>query len=398
MKTRITALSCLLFFSAPSQAIELSGNISSELRYFPDSPVSFGSSKFDRGSSLSFSFAPEIYHEWSRGERAIIFSPFLRWDESDSERTHRDIRELNMLIVQGDWEWRFGLGRVFWGVAESQHLVDIINQTDSIENIDGEDKLGQPMIQASWSQDWGVLDLFVLPGFRERTFAGERGRLRAPLVVDTDNPVYESKDEDRHIDYAVRWSHSLGVWDVGLSNFYGTSRTPELRQRGYRLIPHYNLINQTGLDLQATLDEWILKLESIYRIDQRKSGDKNYAALVGGFEYTFVGAFETDADVGWLVEYHYDDRKKDATTPFQNDLFTAVRVALNDAQSSELLAGAFIDLDRGGYSLRFEANRRIGDRWKLTLEYQGFNNIDPDDVLYAQRQEDYLQAELSWFF
>ncbi len=398
MKLRITAFSCFLFFSAVGQAIEISGNIASELRYFPEEPVFFGASRFDRGSSLSLSFAPEIYHEWNEGERSIIFSPFLRWDESDSERTHRDIRELNMLLVQGDWEWRLGLGRVFWGVTESQHLVDVINQTDSVENIDGEDKLGQPMIQASWSQNWGVLDLFILPGFRERTYAGERGRLRAPLVVDTDNPVYESKSKDRHVDYAVRWSHTLGVWDVGLSNFYGTSRTPELRQRGYKLIPHYNLINQTGLDLQATLDEWILKLESIYRIDQQNNGNKNYAALVGGFEYTFVGAFETDADVGWLVEYHYDDRSLDATTPFQNDLFTAVRVALNDAESSELLAGAFVDLDYGGYSLRLEANRRLGDRWKLSLEYQGFNNIDPDDVLYTQRQDDYLQAELSWFF
>ena len=41
MKARIALFSCALFFSVPSQAIELSGNIASELRYFPDEPVFF---------------------------------------------------------------------------------------------------------------------------------------------------------------------------------------------------------------------------------------------------------------------------------------------------------------------------------------------------------------------
>ncbi len=93
-----------------------------------------------------------------------------------------------------------------------------------------------------------------------------------------------------------------------------------------------------------TLDEWIWKLESIYRIDQQRGGNKNHVAPVGGFEYTFAGVFESDTDVEWLVEYHYDDHQQDATSPFQNDMFTTVRVAVNDAQSSELLAGVFVDL------------------------------------------------------
>ena len=41
---------------------------------------------------------------------------------------------------------RLGLRKVYWGVTESQHLVDVINQTEGVENLDGEDKLGQPML------------------------------------------------------------------------------------------------------------------------------------------------------------------------------------------------------------------------------------------------------------
>jgi hypothetical protein len=81
---------------------------------------------------------------------------------------------------------------VFWGVTESSHLVDIINQSDFVENIDTEDKLGQPMVSLRWLPEWGTLDLFLMPLHRERTFQGLAGRPRLPLPIDQDNPVYES--------------------------------------------------------------------------------------------------------------------------------------------------------------------------------------------------------------
>ena len=51
--------------------------------------------------------------------------------------------------------------REFWGVTETAHRVDILNQTDQVESFDGEDKLGQPMVNFSWSKDWGTLDLYA---------------------------------------------------------------------------------------------------------------------------------------------------------------------------------------------------------------------------------------------
>ena len=73
------------------------------------------------------------------------------------------MRELYWRGVFGDLEVKAGAVKVFWGVTESQHLVDVINQADLVENIDSEDKLGQPMINLSWGKDWGTLELFVLP-------------------------------------------------------------------------------------------------------------------------------------------------------------------------------------------------------------------------------------------
>ena len=34
-------------------------------------------------------------------------------------------------------------------------------------------------------------------------------------IVDTDNPLYESSNEDRRTDFAVRYSHYVGDFDIG---------------------------------------------------------------------------------------------------------------------------------------------------------------------------------------
>ncbi|HHH47651.1 MAG TPA: hypothetical protein ENK51_01995, partial [Gammaproteobacteria bacterium] len=137
-----TVLAALLL-PAAAHAGEWSGYVSGEYRYFPDAP---GDPR-QHGNNLSFSAQPEYYHEWDSGRQSLTVVPFARWDQGDSRRSHADIRELNWLKASDNWELRAGIGKVFWGVTESQHLVDIINQTDFVENLDGEDKLGQPMIQ-----------------------------------------------------------------------------------------------------------------------------------------------------------------------------------------------------------------------------------------------------------
>jgi len=50
-----------------------------------------------------------------------------------------------------------------------------------------------------------------------------------------------------------------------------------------------------------------------------------------------------------------------------DDVFVGARLALNDAQSSELLVGAAVDRNSRAYQLSVEAERRLGDRWKLEL-------------------------------
>src|SRR6218665_233300 len=84
----------------------------------------------------------DIWQQRNGGADTLTFTPFFRYDSEDRERRHADIRQLDWVRVSGAYELRAGIRQVFWGVTEATHLVDILNQTDLVEAIDGEQKLG----------------------------------------------------------------------------------------------------------------------------------------------------------------------------------------------------------------------------------------------------------------
>ncbi len=375
-----------------AQGFELSGYLAVEGRIFPQSPLL--NEQYQIGN-LSLSLQPEFYYEGSGGDQSILFVPFVRADQHNGERSHFDIRELYWQRVWNSFELSIGLRKIFWGVTESQHLVDIINQSDLVENLDTEDKLGQPMVNLTLIQNWGILDFFLMPYFRERPFLTNEARLRIPVPIATDLTGYESSSKEKHIDWAVRWFHTLGIFDIGLSHFSGTSREPviipTITGAG---APFYHTIDQTGLDLQATTGGWLLKFEAINRFGQ---GDRFFAATAG-FEYTLSNIKNSGIDVGLIMEYHYDERGKEGPAPFDDDIFVGSRLAFNDVQSTDLLAGAIIDRDTGSSFLNLEARRRLGDRYKLEVEFRGFVNASREELFYGLRKDHYFQLELARYF
>ena len=88
---------------------------------------------------------------------------FARYDNQDDERSHVDLREAYWGYDGDSWDVNAGFSKVFWGVAESRHLVDVINQTDLVEDLDQEDKLGQPMVNVNLQRDYGRFELYVMP-------------------------------------------------------------------------------------------------------------------------------------------------------------------------------------------------------------------------------------------
>ena len=380
---------------ARGEEVDISGSIELQTRAFWHDPAWVGQD--DQALQGSVVSTTEFRWRNADGNQRASLIPYLRWDTTDDERSIADLREAYWAFEGDDYEVLVGANTVFWGVTESVHLVDIINQTDFAGDIDGEDKLGQPMVSFALQRDWGEISAFVMPYFRERTFAGVDGRFRPPVAIDTDNPIYETSSAERHVDWALRYSHYIGDIDIGVSAFSGTSREPRFvpAADGQSLLPVYDQIDQFGVDLQYTKEAWLWKLEAIAR--DGVSG--SFAAAVVGFEYTLYQVSESSADVGLLLEYQYDGRDEfEPATIADNDVFVGARLALNDIQDTAVLAGFSYDTDTGETFVNIEAERRFGDNWFAELRVRAFSGAEQGDTTFWLQKDDYVQLSISRYF
>lgn len=389
--------------------VEYSGRLSTEAWHFPDSAAYPGQRSYAGGLALETT----VYMEDDDG-RSITLTPFLRYDAGDPERTHADIREA-FLLTYGDvgddeWEMRLGVDQVFWGVVESRPLVDIVNQVDIVEHPNEKTKLGQPMAHFTLSGEWGALEFFGMTWHRERTYPGVHGRLRTGQVVDRNLVSYESAAEEWHVDFASRFSGRFGPFDIGLSLFDGTNREPVLvpTLSGSRLVlaPHYEQIRQYGLDAQLTTGSLLLKLEAIHRTGAKNSRldqhfnfeEEDYSAYVAGGEYTFSSVWDSNADLVLFAEWLHDDRGQRATNVFENDLFLAARLGLNDVQSTEFVLSVLASLENSSYILGAEFKRRLTDYWFLHVEASTYHEIAEADTVYPVRRDSFLRVNLDYNF
>lgn len=374
---------------------DFTGNIEIEGRIFPQISAHPGPAK----QNLSLAGEARLEAYWKDGDSGLIISPFVRLDQKDGNRSHFDLREAKWVGVFDPFEIRIGIDKTFWGVTESAHLVDIINQDDALEDIDAEDKLGQPMVAVTYNAGPGLLTAYLLPYFRERRFPGADGRPAGPLVVDRSLTEFQSGDNNWHSDWALRWSQYVGAFDLAVSYFSGTDRDPRLVPVYFlvgppALAPHYDLIDQAGLEAQGTFGALLLKGEAIYQWNDRQ----DFFAFAGGFEYSFYGIRGGVSDLGVLAEILYDDRGADADNPFEGDIFLGARWAANDVAGTTILAGGIFDLNSSSKLFNIEASRRLGDDWKITLDARFFFNVAPVDPLLPFADDDFLQLRIARFF
>lgn len=380
---------CLLLalMLSNSYALQFNGYVEGQERYF------FHDAANSEQHQDYLSGALQITSVYDSGNIKL----FYRYDDKDSAREHFDVREAILRWFHDEWELQAGVGVFFWGVAESQNLVNILNQDDLVEDVNGKVKLGQPHVKLSYGGEEDVFDLFVLPYFREREYFNEEGRLRFPLPV-AEDALYESHEEKEHIDYALRWAHSGSDYEIAFSYFNGTNRDPVLTvSSAYPpiIIPYYEQIEQYGLEFQWIIDEWMFKSEVI---DVNSAYQSYYAGTVG-FEYTFYGVFNSLWDITSVIEYNYDERQNKNITVYDNDGFYGARISFNDVGSSQALIGVVLDHDNLEQFWRMNYSTRLGEAFWFSVESYLFNHARGNTSLlsYVER-DDFIQLTLQWHF
>ncbi|QCU89134.1 hypothetical protein [Thiomicrorhabdus sediminis] len=361
-----------------------------------------GSNSKQQDFYTSIKLEPQLFYGIDANNE-IRAQGFYRYDGQSPSNTHGDIRELMYYHFADQWEFRAGIGKVFWGTTESRHLVDTVNQTDFIESLDDEQRLGQPILQNRFIKDWGTLDLFILPGFRQQDF----GQADLRPAINTIQPaIYQSADKDSHIDLAARWSHYFGDLDIGLSYFTGTQRAPVLNAQligsEIKLQPVYVQTQQFAIDGQYIVADWLLKAEALWRFSHNYNTSQgfysyNSKALVTGFEYTFYDINEKSHDLGLIGEFLYDEWS--AITPFQRDWMTGLRWVWNDAASTEFLLGHIYDLDDQSQIWQLEASRRLNKSWTLEMTSRWVTNVDANNQLtQLLKGHNLLNLQVSFYF
>jgi hypothetical protein len=372
--------------------LELSLELEIEQQFFPNK----GAYPNQKDYFLSGAAKPKFSMSSSDNKHQFIGEVFLRGSFQDENRSHFDFREAYYRYKFGRWALSAGSKRIFWGVTESAHLVDIINQADQVEQFDGSEKLGQPMLQFTTGTGFGNLEFYYMPVARRRQFPGPHGRFRFPAVLNREDIPFTTSLQAWHPSFASRWYDSFNKLDIGLSYFYGVTREPMYlgfdSVKGLDL--SYPIIHQAGIDAQYTLGAFMLKLEAIYRNTERQK----FYALISGFEYTIGNVANKGWDIGIVSEYLFDSRGLLTFSGLDNDLFIGSRITLNDVGSTSFIVGSIIDLTKTTRLYRIEGSRRFKGNLKVNILSTVFSNVSNEEILYNFRQDDLFQVTISKFF
>ena len=385
-------------FSKPTYS-ELVGESGYSYRFFTEKPA------YDGQSSKNFSMyiEPELFYEWDR-DLSFTFRPFTRYDKVDHRRTHTDIREAVLKYIRDDWEIGLGIDRIFWGVTESKNLVDIINQTDSVENPSGEEKLGQPIISYTKVSRLGYFDIFYLPYFRAGNSPGRQGRLRTDPIVKYEDPIFTGGAGKWSPDGAVRWSNNFDGYDLSFHFFRGNGReasvNPKIQNGELVYVAGYERISQLGATGTYSNGPWLFKVESLHRRGQNNAVNirKSFTSYILGLERTYTRIVGEMGDLTLFGEYISDNRRINSPETLENDIFIAARVSLNDTHNSEFFLASTRDLGGEGNTLTMDYSRRLMESVKINIAGNIYWSSVPGNPTYSLRRDNFFELNLTKFF
>lgn len=380
-----------------SQTFKL--NLGLDNRIFPsESPYSSNNYPYN----FNIFIKPEYQLFWNDEAHSFVMKPDLRYDQHDKTRTEWDLDDFYWSYFTEPISIKVGRSIEYWGVTESQQLVNIINQINLAENLYGDSRLGQGMLKLTVLHGRGEWSFYILPEFRPRLFPDVEGRPSSaiPIVSDSNKITYEAKEKDRHIDFATRLTSFIADHEFAFSIFKGTSREPELipvvgPNMNPAFVPYYTQLTQFGLEWQSTLDSLLLKMELV----QRYKSDEQYLAGTLGEEYTFFDVIETGLDVGVFLEYLFDrhDHNREYINA-QNDIFYGLRIAGNDESDSTAIGGVSFDLDDSTSFCRLQFSTRLFGSTRLSADATLILKVAKENVIYQNRKDGFLNLKLETFF
>jgi len=318
--------------------------------------------------------------------------------DEENERTFGRIDELYGLYEFDEDTLSAGKNIRFWGALEVRNITDGFNTQDFRNDLFNPDKMGAWNLAYSHYTDSGEFSVIVKLNEENQKMAGlpyvyyffpafvtyedelqSEESLQRPTVYVS----YSGTSETEYpIDYALIVQHGYD------SQRYFRSDGP-LNGTPVTFNEHAYLVNKVMTYNTAVVDATLIKLEALYTdvIDDKLVSD--YWHLGVGLEYTMTFD-ELDGDLGLISEYYrYETLDSDKLSDlelfetFQNDLFLGLRYAFNDADDSSFIGGVIADLEYDEQAYYMEYETRLGDAYKLKLDYRYIEPSTSDITAYA---------------
>jgi hypothetical protein len=385
MMVRFTSLLFIgLIAAQPATADgELNAKLIADFRFYPNS----NAGTIDSGQSLELNI--DAYQDF--GAARGVLELVARIDDQDSGRRILEARQAYISTEIGGFEVYLGNRQEFWGKAESTNIVDVVNQQDAAADQGGAGKLGAPSVSIERYADYGDLQFWYMPNFRELTFNDADAHPSGELPVKAAR--YQRSEGRNADDFAFRFSTVVDDWDLAGSLFYGTARTPILSvvDMGTALEPYYAEQRSIGLEAQYTGDATLLKWESLHG----KQDGKDFFAAVAGLENTLHGVLDQVWDLGLIAEAQYDGRPQAAAERFY---VAGLRLTLNDAKDTSLLLLTSQDEAKDQSLISFDASRRLNSWSSINFGAKFFDAKTTTSVFGFLDDDDTISVKLNMFF
>lgn len=356
------------------------GEVEGRYEYYAEAPLF--SEQSDRQSQYALVTTLDYNGQINRNTDFNV-SVFGRYHPAANKSGRGDVRELALSYYASQLEMSGGMLMERWGVLEAFSPVDILNPRDRVEDFQGDIKQGIPGGRLSWLLDNGRADVWLLPYSREERLAERKDRFRNSAFAYSDAEFEKGQNT---LSSAVRISQMLASLEFAVSYYKGHAQspyfTPNLDGIAHviTLQPNYAWIEQAGLELLWIKGQLLVKLESTYR----STSDDNFTGLGIGLEREFPRMGSSKNALTLYGEYYYDGRKSDSSspiTPFQNDIFLGLRLAVNDLNSTEYELRLTRDLDYDSTLWDLRAKARIKHQWFVEANLYKFSHVDNDPAL-----------------
>ena len=364
-------------YGAVEDDIEYKGNIGVETAYFDHD--------IDNKRDNQSAFRGEIEGKYQLKENQKFVTKLKAiYDTNDNKRRYLAFNDLYFQHDFDNWNFLIGKNTRFWGAMEFYNHTDTFNTKDWLDNpFDYDSKVGSWNI--AFSRFFDNSEFSLIAKLHEEKQPMQESRSIYNFVPHSYNEKLDTDSDDVPTIY-LKYSSSIEEHQIDYSVIY---------QNGYDeqryLVPNLSKDNNISSMQQHayTVDKFMgfgtmVKGDTLYKTEVAYTSSHDnkvadYAQGSIGLEHTLYGVYDK-MDLGIIAEYYKykifqngRHNAKDFGKLFDDDFALGARLAFNDIESSEILAG--LDIDRHNKEKIFfvDYDTRIDDKYKLKVSFQHFD-------------------------